>query len=191
MRFYLACILFLLGSPVSACKLALALAVDISGSVDPEEYAIQMEGLASGLTDPTIGEALVQSEARILLVQWTGASRQEVSIGWTKIGSFEDLEVLATNIRDTPRAWRNFSTAIGEALRFTGQRFSEVSECERLVIDLSGDGVSNEGADPREIQIDMRSLGITVNALVIEGEDKDLTGYFWENVITYLRKSVP
>ena len=27
-------------------------------------------------------------------------------------------------------------------------------------------------------------MGVTVNGLVIETEDDDLTGYYWENVIT-------
>lgn len=173
-----------LSTPVTACDLALALAVDISGSVDPTEYDIQMQGLAEGLRDGAVAEALVSSKAQIALVQWTGASRQEWSIDWTRIESFADTEALATRIASTPRAWRNFSTAIGEALAFTMNGFSKVPDCRRRVIDVSGDGMSNEGQDPRGLHAALGEAGITVNALVIEGQDLDLTAYYWENVIT-------
>ena len=105
-------------SPVTAkaCDLALALAVDVSGSVDPGEYRIQMQGLAEGLRDSTVSEALVRGEAEVMLIQWSGSSRQEVSLPWRKLTSFEDVAALADEIEALPRAWRNFSTAIGEAL---------------------------------------------------------------------------
>ena len=48
MRGLIVCLAFLtLAQPVAACGLALALAVDISGSVDADEYQIQMDGLAA------------------------------------------------------------------------------------------------------------------------------------------------
>ena len=56
--------------------------------------------------------------------------------------------------------------------------------CKRYVIDVSGDGSSNEGVAPKFVLPDLRAAGVTVNALVIEGAEDDLTGYFWENVIT-------
>ena len=166
-----------------ACDLALALAVDISGSVDPNEYQIQMQGLADALRDSIVGEALVRSEAAVMLVQWTGSSRQDVTIPWTRIRSFEDAEALARRIEAAPRRWRNFSTAIGDALSFTLDQWSFAPDCKRKVIDVSGDGVSNEGIDPLSVRAALRSAGITVNALAIGGNDLDLTAYFWENLI--------
>ncbi len=173
-----------LAVPVSACDLALALAVDISGSVDRRDYEVQMRGLAAGLRDGVVAESLVRARARIILVQWTGSSRQDISVPWTEVTSFDALDALAARIEATPRAWRNFSTAIGEALQFTMQQFEPGRPCKRRVIDVSGDGSSNEGAEPRASHADLRAAGITVNALVIEGAERDLTGYFWENVIT-------
>lgn len=40
--------------PVGACELALALAVDVPGSVDEEEFRTQMDGLAAALRDPIV-----------------------------------------------------------------------------------------------------------------------------------------
>ncbi len=172
-----------LARPALACDLALALAVDVSGSVDSREYRIQMDGLAAGLRDPVVSEALVRGQAQVMLVQWTGASRQRVTIPWTKIDSFVTLETFADQVAQDPRVWRNFSTAIGEALEATLLRFDEVAECRRLLIDISGDGVSNEGIEPSHIHGLLKDRGVTVNAIAIEESEPDLTAYFFENVI--------
>ena len=172
-----------LTSPALACDLALALAVDVSGSVDTSEYSIQMDGLAAGLRDPVVSEALVRADARLMLVQWTGSTRQKVTLPWTRIDSFEALDDFADQVARDPRVWRNFSTAIGEALEMTVARFDEVPNCNRHLIDISGDGVSNEGVEPGEIHDILRQRGVTVNAIAIEESEPDLTAYFFENVI--------
>lgn len=176
-------ILALLPAGGRACDLALVLAVDVSGSVDQLEYRVQMDGLAAGLRDPVVSEALVRGRAQVLLLQWSGSSRQEVSIPWTEIATFTDLEALAARIETAPRPWRNYSTAIGEALMRALPRFDEVPHCARRVIDVSGDGRSNEGAPPVEFHQQIIEQGVTVNALAIEQTEGDLTGYFFENVI--------
>ena len=60
------CVALGLCAPVSAiaCELALLLAVDVSGSVDTREFRIQMDGLATGLRDPMVSEALVRGRPR-------------------------------------------------------------------------------------------------------------------------------
>lgn len=167
----------------SACDLALALAVDVSGSVDKQEYRIQMDGLAEALRDGVISEALVRGQAEIMLVQWTGSTRQQVTIPWTRIDSFEALDALADRVSADPRIWRNYSTAIGEALGFVLPEFAKVGHCARHLIDLSGDGPSNEGMPPTEIHATLKQAGIVVNAIAIEESEPDLTAYFYENVI--------
>ncbi|MBV7396245.1 DUF1194 domain-containing protein [Mameliella sediminis] len=170
---------------VHACEVALVLAVDVSGSVDAQEYDIQMQGLAHALRDSAVSEALVRGKARLALVQWTGSSRQQVTLDWQEIRSFADTDAFADRVATAPRAWRHYSTAIGEALRASAGLFEGAQACRRRVIDISGDGTSNEGPEPAMLKPQLAALGITVNALVIEGaEDKDLTGYFYENVIT-------
>ena len=167
----------------TACDLALALAVDISGSVDQIEYDIQMKGLAAAMRDSVVAEALVRAQAHVMLVQWTGSSRQDVTLPWTPIRTFEDAKAYATRIENAPRRWRNFSTAIGEALEFVVDQWADAPECKRKIIDVSGDGISNEGVEPKAIHGILRALGITVNALAIEESEADLTAYFWENLI--------
>jgi len=169
--------------PVIACDLALALAVDVSGSVDSSEYRIQMDGLATALRDPVVSEALVRARAALILVRWTGSTRQQITIPWTRINGLDALDAFASHVAEDPRMWRNYSTAVGEALSYTAAAFDAVPDCTRHLIDLSGDGVSNEGIAPGSVLGDLRRAGITANAIAIEQSEPDLAAYFYENVI--------
>lgn len=171
-------------APAIACELALLLAVDVSGSVDAQEYRIQMDGLAAALRDGVVADALVEQQAQVALIQWTGSSRQRQTVPWTALRSYTDVLALADRIEADPRIWRNYSTAIGEALEAARDAFAPVSGCTRRVIDVSGDGKSNEGAEPATRLAALRARDITVNAIAIETDQTDLTAYFFENLIT-------
>ncbi|MEO0765275.1 MAG: DUF1194 domain-containing protein [Pseudomonadota bacterium] len=167
-----------------ACDLALLLAVDVSGSVDKQEYRIQMDGLAAALRDGIVADALVDQQAQVALIQWTGSSRQRQTIPWTAMRTYADVLNLADQIEADPRIWRNYSTAIGEALEVARAALAPVAHCTRRVIDVSGDGESNEGVAPATQRALLRADEVTVNAIAIETDDGDLTAYFFENLIT-------
>lgn len=171
-------------TPLAACELALVLAVDVSGSVDKSEYRTQMDGLAAALRDSVVSEALVLARAELTLIQWTGSNRQRVTIPWTTIDSFTASDNFADRVANDPRVWRHYSTAIGEALRFSMATFQDVPHCTRQLIDLSGDGLSNEGVEPNTVHQALKQAGIIVNAIAIEASEPELTAYFYENVIT-------
>jgi Ca-activated chloride channel family protein len=183
MRCLIPAIVTLMPTTVLPCDLALVLAVDVSGSVDQDEYRVQMDGLALALRDSIVADALVDQKAAVTLIQWSGSSRQEQTVPWTRITSLNDVEALARAIADDPRLWRNYSTAIGEALVLSIDSFDTGPVCRRKVIDVSGDGVSNEGVRPHTLRAELRARGIVVNALAIETDDADLTAYFYENLI--------
>lgn len=170
-------------SPARACELALVLAVDVSGSVDSGEYRIQMDGLAAALRDGIVVEALLEQQAMVTLIQWTGSSRQRQTIPWTQMRQDADVADFVARLEGDTRVWRNFSTAIGEALIAAEIALGQVPQCRRKVIDVSGDGVSNEGVEPRTRHATLAAMGVTVNALAIETDDTDLTGWFYENLI--------
>lgn len=170
--------------PLAACNLALVLAVDVSGSVDRDEFRIQMDGLAAALRNGIVAEALLDEEAMVTLIQWTGSSRQRQTLPWTEMRTFDEIDAFADAIETNERVWRHYSTAIGEALAISLTAFGEVPQCRRRVIDVSGDGRSNEGRDPDTYRNRLRQAKVTVNALAIETDDSDLTAYFFENLIT-------
>ncbi|MEP2717129.1 DUF1194 domain-containing protein [Pseudophaeobacter sp.] len=169
--------------PGWACDLALVLAVDVSGSVDATEYRIQMDGLAAGLRDGVVSESLVRAQAQVMLIQWSGRARQEVSIPWTSTRTFDEVEALARAVETVPRPWRNYSTALGEALLLGLNQITEGPKCKRRVIDVSGDGPSNEGVEPASLKPLLRLADVTVNAIAIEQSEPELTAYFYEQVI--------
>jgi Ca-activated chloride channel family protein len=178
-----AALLFWWPLSASACDLALVLAVDVSGSVDREEYRIQMDGLAAALRDGIVVDALVDQDAMVTVVQWSGSSRQRQTVPWTQVSRPQHATLLADRIAADPRVWRNFSTAIGEALLLSIELLDQVPDCRRKVIDVSGDGISNEGVVPQSLRPALRARRVTVNALAIETDEADLTAYFFENLI--------
>ncbi len=182
-RAIFAIILIFAGLPVKACEVALALTVDVSGSIDEVEYRLQMDGLASALQDATVEDAIINNKAALMLVQWTGGSRQIVSIPWRRLETRADVAAFAAEVQNTPRQWSQFSTAIGNALTFTAAQFGPVVDCKRHVIDVSGDGYSNEGTAPKDIGAALALQGFQINGLAIEGDAFELTAYYKANVV--------
>lgn len=168
---------------VAGCTVALALTVDVSGSINEREYRLQMDGLAAALQDPAVSDALISSEAALMLVQWSGASRQEVSVEWRRMLTQKDVDDFAEAVGNTTREWAVYSTGIGNALLFTAAQFGPVEDCEKKVIDVSGDGYSNEGPDPLEISQALALQGFQINGIAIEGDEFELTEYYKHNVI--------
>ncbi len=99
---------------------------------------------------------------------------QMVTQSWAQMNLIEDVQRFAARIATDQRQWFRYSTAIGEALEYSVALFDQVPECQKRVIDVSGDGPSNEGVEPRVVGAQMRAKGITVNALVIDANDDDL-----------------
>ena len=122
-----------------ACALELILAVDVSGSIDRDEFALQTEGTAAAFEDPQLIEAVLNQEGGVWAVytQWSGASRQRQVTGWHHLTDIASMASFAEAIRRGGRDWRNYSTAIGEAL-FHVMRVGETAPapCQRRVVDV-------------------------------------------------------
>ena len=74
----------------AACRQALALGLDVSGSVDEGEYQLQLRGLAAALVSDDVRASLVRlpdAPVRILVFEWSGQDYQRVLIEWTDITS--------------------------------------------------------------------------------------------------------
>lgn len=173
-------------SAVAACALELILAIDVSGSINSREYALQVGGLADALANPAVSRAVeaLDDGMVVTLTHWSGASRQRQMTPWHQVTGEAELAQFAAEVRATTRAWRNFSTAIGEALEHARRISADApATCARRVIDISGDGVSNEGRPPGTISPPMAASGYTINGLVIRGADPDPVEHFERHVI--------
>lgn len=167
-----------------ACDTALILTIDVSNSVDPAEYRMQVDGLAEALRDPAIVDAMVRQEAAIAVVQWSGQDRQEVSVPWVRIRTALDAAALAQRAQLLPRAFVLSDTAPAEAVMFSLSLFTQVPDCKNKVIDVSGDGTPNSGSEMRNARNQAERRGVTINGIAIESMGLAITNFYKRAVIT-------
>ena len=173
-------------SPALACALELILATDVSGSIDQREFALQAGGMAEAFANERLIAAIEAQAGGVLVThtQWSGASRQRQVIPWRLLSDRSSILAFSEELHQTGRVWRNFSTAIGEALVHAGGVSAGAPQrCARRVIDVSGDGVSNEGRPPSAEAQRLAELGYTINGLVIRGAAPDPVAHFETEVI--------
>ncbi len=179
-------LLLCFASPARACETALLLAIDISGSIDAGEYAIQSQGLADALDDPEIADILVEGQVALAIVHWSGAGRQALVMPWRRMQSAEDVARFASISRSLPRAFDASDTAVGQAISFAVTQFDDVGDCARHVIDISGDGPENAGFTVARARQAAIAAGIHINAIAIEdmGQSSPTTYFYQRWVIT-------
>ena len=177
------CLLVLTPLRAAACNIALVLGVDVSHSIDHGEYGYQVIGMVAALDDPVIASALIDAQAAVAVVQWSGTDQQEVSIPWTRIGSRQSLATLQMRLRTLQRPWSMSNTAVGSAISRMTALFADVPDCKRRVIDFSGDGINNAGPLPVEPRHDAMAAGITINGLAIDRVGLSVTQYYRRHVI--------
>lgn len=170
-----------------AVDLELALLIDVSSSVNDEEFGLQLGGLAAAFRDPRVHDAIRRVARRgiaVAVIQWANTANQRISLDWTLLRGEADAIHLASRIASMPRLDHRGHTAIGAALAFTleeleSNRFVGL----RRVIDLSGDGRNNDGRPMSSIREEILERGVTINALAILNELPLLDGYFRKYLI--------
>jgi len=168
---------------VDHVELAMVLAVDGSASVTYEEFGLIAGGMASALRDPTVAAGLIGKSVLSLLL-WSGAGQQDVITEWTMIATAADLTAFADSVDNMPRTVRAGSTAIGEALLAALTLLAKVPAIpKRNIVDVIGDGRSNEGTPPGPIRDRMAAADITINGLCILHEEPDLLASYIAEVI--------
>lgn len=165
-------------SAVAECRQALALGLDVSGSVDAREYRLQLDGLATALNAPQVRDKLMVMPAapvRLMVYEWSGPSDQAVVVPWTVIDNATALDGIIATLRATQRRDASPGTALGVAMSEGARHLRAQGRCWKRTLDLSGDGKSNLGPRPRDMQARLSGSGITINALLI-GVDDPQTG---------------
>ncbi len=161
----------------------MVLAVDGSASVTYEEFGLIAGGIAAALRDPTVTAGLVGNSALSLLL-WSGAGQQDVITGWSVIHTAGDLQSFADGVDNMPRTVTAGATAIGEALLASLTLLGQVPITpKRNVVDVIGDGRSNEGIAPAPVRDRMAAANITINGLCILHEEPDLLTSYTNDVI--------
>ncbi len=173
------------GQAAADCRLALALGLDVSNSVDLGDYALQRDGLVAALHDPEIRRAILAPGGTVVLAvfEWGGRAWQETVVDWVELGDAAAIDALATRIglRLRPEVWQ--PTAIGAALLHARDLFRSAPDCGQRTLDLSGDGRNNDGPDPARVYARVDFGDLVVNGLAIGGHESDLADYYGREVI--------
>ena len=170
------------------------LAVDVSRSIDEVEAELQRRGYVESLTNQRVVDAILSGEhKRIALcyTEWAGTHYQVVVIDWTVIDSALAARRFAEKLAEAPRTSQSW-TAVGAAMAFAAQRFENSGfESKRRVIDISGDGRTNDGPPAELVRDKLVAQGIVINGLPVmmnrtnfgRPPDTGLDKYYEENVI--------
>lgn len=169
---FLACLIS--GPAFGECRQALALGLDVSGSVDSREYRLQLDGLASALSRPEVSQLMLSDGAtslRLAIFEWSERGHERMLLEWTEVRSPADLIAISDRLIRTSRSTAPQGTAVGSAMLFGSSLLDQQRECWRRTLDLSGDGKHNLGPHPRDVKASLRHGGITINGLVIGADD--------------------
>ncbi len=178
--------LLALCSPAAAAQqlqvdLKLVLAVDVSPSIDNEEFRVEREGTAAAFSDPDVIKA-VQSGSlgriAVAMLDFSSAQFNRVVINWTTIQDRASALAFAASIRGVPRTLGR-RTSISSALEL-GSLLLESSEKDivatRKVIDVTGDGPNNAGSPITDVHDRAIAQGIVINGLPVM--DDMANGYY-------------
>ncbi len=168
-------------------NLELVLLVDVSASVNDDEYRLQTRGLATAFRSASVLNAIRAMTPRgiaVCLVQWADHEHQYKSIDWVLLRNEDDAYRLAGDLSSMQRRIRSGHTALGNALLFAlNELQTNQFEGLRRVIDLSGDGRKNDGMSLRAAREEVLGHRVTINGLAILNELPLLGKYFKRQLI--------
>ncbi|PWS34596.1 hypothetical protein DFH01_23980 [Falsiroseomonas bella] len=160
------------GAQADAVDLLLVLAVDASGSIDPDEFTLQREGLAEAIAHPAV-LAAIRSRPRgaigIAMVEWGSPGGAATVVNWMRVGDRMSADAAAEAMLQAPRSRQSFN-AIGDALLHARDLLAAAPwQATERTIDVSGDGPDIRSLVAAPIARDeLVAGGVVVNGLAIE-----------------------
>lgn len=190
MRHLVCCVSFVLttlllaaGAPAQDKKevdLALALAVDISGSIDPDEARLQRDGYVQAFRDRAIVRAILggaNGRIAVTYYEWSDAWMQKLLIDWTLLDSEAAIEAFARRLSNAPISIAR-RTSISGAIRYAIPLFGRNPyDPNRKVLDISGDGSNNDGGLVTDMRHEALKERIVINGLPIMNDRPNPFGF--------------
>ncbi|MEI6202548.1 MAG: DUF1194 domain-containing protein [Enhydrobacter sp.] len=174
--------------------LQLVMAVDVSRSIDEVEAELQRRGYIEAMTNERVIDAILSGENRsigVCYVEWAGTHYQQTVIDWMLVDSPRTARGFSEKLAESPRTSQSW-TAVGQALVYAAKRFEESPfRSKRRIIDISGDGRTNDGPPAELVRDKLVADGIVINGLPVmmnrtsfgRPPDTTLDKYYEENVI--------
>jgi hypothetical protein len=181
------------GAPARAVDLELVLAVDVSGSIDEGEAALQRQGYVDAFRHPDVIAAIRSGMMRRIAVayfEWAGEGWQTPVLDWTAIETEADARAFADRLADAPIGtgpWTSISSAIDFAVPMFDANGVEGA---RRVIDVSGDGTNNTGRPVPAARDEAVARGIVINGLPIMNDRLNVSRPPMPNLDLYFRNCV-
>jgi hypothetical protein len=174
--------------------LQLVMAVDVSRSIDEVEAELQRRGYIEAMASERVIDAILSGENKaigVCYVEWAGTHYQQTVIDWMLIDSARAARGFSEKLTESPRTSQSW-TAVGQALATSAKRFDDAPFIsKRRIIDISGDGRTNDGPPAELIRDKLVAEGFVINGLPVmmnrtsfgRPPDTTLDKYYEENVI--------
>ena len=173
--------------------LELILAVDVSGSIDEAEAALQREGYVKAIAHPDIVAAIrggMLGRIAVIYFEWSGVGWQGKVLDWTLIGDTASARAFSAALARAPidsGLWTSISGAIDFAVpMFEANGYHGT----RRVIDISGDGPNNVGGYVPRARDRAVARGIIINGLPIMNDRPNYLRLPMPNLDLYYRNCV-
>ncbi|MEX2617649.1 MAG: DUF1194 domain-containing protein [Alphaproteobacteria bacterium] len=196
-RVGLAALAVLAAAPAAAktpVDLLLALAVDVSRSVDEEEARLQRQGYIQAFRDPEVVAAIrtgMLGRIAVRYFEWGGEGNIAEITGWTLVEDATGAAAFADSLArlpPRPMLWTSISGAIDYALPWLKENEFDAT---RKVLDISGDGPNNSGDLVVPARDRAIAAGVTINGLPIMDQGSGMyTAYNIRNLDLYYRDCV-
>jgi hypothetical protein len=171
----------------TALDLHLVLAVDVSGSVNPQRFELQKMGYVTAFQNRRVLNAILSGRHQsiaVTMMQWSGPFLQAQVVPWTILKDEASLKGFAAAIESAPRMMYGGGTSISGAIDQGSALFPQAPlKAERRVIDVSGDGSNNRGRSVTQARDEAVDAGIVINGLPILAFEPYLDQYFKDYVI--------
>lgn len=171
--------------------LALVLAIDASGSVDAVEFGLQQQGYARAFQSHRVQAALAAAGVvDVAVTVWGDSELAPQVLPMARLRDGGDAVALAGRITAMPRQVTG-NTGMGKGVDMAVNLLRAPGVCaHRRVINVSGDGMATMA--PRRVgyvsleaaRARAAAEGITINGLAIVTNDRNLTDWYRQNVMS-------
>ncbi len=152
---------------------ALVLVMDISDSVDGDEFALQRVGTAGAFVDPEIVNAISSGAlGRIAVSVVEFANEAVIVVPWTVISDAKSARAFAATVTGAPRSNDvGTGTSISAGISLANKVILTMPyRATRKVMDVSGDGTNNTDAEGITVEVVTKiakAQHITINGLTL------------------------
>jgi hypothetical protein len=160
--------------------LTLAMGIDISGSIDPDEAKLQREGYVQAFRDKEIRKAILagpNGRIAVAYFEWSDAWLQKLVVDWTLLDSEAAIDAFAARLEKAPISIAR-RTSITGAIRYAIPLFNRSPyDSERKVLDISGDGSNNDGGLITQARHEALKERIVINGLPVMNDRPNPYGF--------------